>query len=128
MTTSATLKILTLVAFLFVNVHGDHIGGPLGVIITLGLMSGSILATLGALLPILAIGYLLATAFQPEHKSKIVTVICLLILFTPLALQAGPQLLYYPLRDEVWFLIPSLIFLSGAVFWIWTMFRRNTPA
>lgn len=85
-----TVKILTILSYCFIQLNGEHLGGPLILFLFLGLFNGSALTILGIILLLIALVILTLTIWKQVFVSdKIVVPITLIILLAPLILETS---------------------------------------
>lgn len=82
------LKILTVLSYCFIQLNGEHLGGPLILFLFLGLFNGSWITVLGIISILTALTILCLTIWREIFiPDKIVIPIVLIILFVPLTLE-----------------------------------------
>lgn len=81
------IKILTVLSFCFIQINGEHLGGPLILLLFISLFNGSALSIISTLLLIFALALILLTIVKKIALEKIIILISIITLLAPLLLE-----------------------------------------
>ena len=120
------LKILTLIIYMGIPVVGDHVGGPLILMLLISLFTKAPLVILMTSTILIILGALLVSIFRPYKKHDIVWIpIGLVLMASALGPHTFDLITHDQLRSTTPFFITFVLFVIFSIFWTLILFRSK---
>lgn len=116
------LKALTAISFLSITFAGDHIGGPFGLYVILGLFSSFPTSFISGLIILVILSFFYSAIKPSPKRDKILFLAGGVILFIPIISHLKAELEIFYHHKNLYFMISSLPFLilyGVTIFKVW---------